>query len=87
MPIPISQMQASGRFRVPGVREPVTSYHVREALDLLDPMQRLAVEGYLKTDCEGKLPPEATLQALREAVMETVQNGKRVVPEGTTRSR
>ena len=86
MPIPISQMQASGCFHVPGVRESVSGYHVREALGLLDPMQRLVVEGYLKENCEGKQPPEATLQALREAVVETVQNGKRVSPIGETRS-
>ena len=85
MPIPISRMQATGRFHVPGVREPVTGYHVRKALDLLDPMRRLAVEGYLKVNCEGKLPPEGTLQALREAVVETVQNGQRVSLEGETR--
>jgi len=86
MPTPISQMQATGRFHVPGVREPVTGYHVRQALDLLDPRQRLAVEGYLKANCDGNLPPKATLQALREAVVETAQNGKRVSPEGETRS-
>ena len=44
MPIPIAQMQACGRFHVPGVREPVTGYHVRSALGLLDPMQRATVE-------------------------------------------
>jgi hypothetical protein len=86
MPIPISRMQASGRFHVPGVREPVTGYHVRQALDLLDPAERMAVEGYLTANGEGKLPPQATLRALREAVVETVQNGKRICPEGQTRS-
>jgi hypothetical protein len=79
-------MQASGRFHVPGVREPVTGYHVRQALGLLDPTERSAVEGYLKANCEGSAPTEATLQALREAVVETVQNGKRICPEGQTRS-
>lgn len=85
MAIPIARMQACGHFHVPGVREPVTGYHVRSALGLLDPMQRASVEGYLRTGCEGKPPPASTLEALRDAVLETVRNAKRVVPEGTTR--
>jgi len=86
MAIPVSQMQPTGDFHVPGVREPVTGYHVREALGLLDPCHRAAVEGYLKACGEGVLPSEATLCALREAVLETVRNGKRATPEGATRS-
>ena len=85
MAIPIAQMQACGKFHVPGVRESVTGYHVRNALSLLDPIQRVTVEGYLRTGCEGKPPPASTLEALRDAILETVRNAKRVVPEGTTR--
>ena len=87
MAIPIARMQACGRFHVPGVREPVTGYHVRHALGLLDPRQRATVEGYLRTGCEGKPPPASTLDALREAVLETVRNAKRAVHEGTIRHR
>ena len=86
MVIPVSQMQPTGDFHVPGVREPVTGYHVREALALLDPCHRVAVEGYLKASGEGVLPPDETLCALRKAVLETVRNGKRITPQGATRS-
>jgi hypothetical protein len=85
MAIPIARMQGCGRFHVPGVREPVTGYHVRHALGLLDPRQRATVEGYLRTGCEGKPPPASTLDALREAVLETVRNAKRATPEGAAR--
>jgi len=87
MAIPVSQMQPTGDFHVPGVREPVTGYHVREALALLDPCHRAVVEGYLKASGEGVLPSEETLCALRAAVLETVRNAKRAVPEGTIRHR
>ena len=86
MAIPVSQMQPTGDFYVPGVREPVTGYRVREALGLLDPCHRAAVEGYLKACGEGVLPSEETLCALREAVLETMRNGNRATPEGATRS-
>lgn len=86
MAIPVSQLQPTGDFYVPGVREPVTGYHVHEALGLLDPCHRAAVEGYLKACGEGVLPSEETLCALREAVLQSVRNGKRVAPRGETRS-
>jgi hypothetical protein len=86
MVIPVSQMQPTGDFHVPGVCEPVTGYHVREALGLLDPYHRAAVEGYLKACGEGVLPSEETLCVLKEAVLQTVRNGKRVAPRGETRS-
>jgi hypothetical protein len=85
MAIPIARMQACGQFHVPGIREPVTGYHVRSALGLLDPMQRATLEGYLRTGCEGKPPPASTLEALRDAVLETVRNANRATPEGAAR--
>jgi hypothetical protein len=50
-------------------------------------MQRATVEGYLRTGCEGMAPPASTLDALRAAVLDTVRNAKRAVPEGTIRHR
>ena len=85
MAIPIARMQACGRFHVPGVRESLTGYHVRSALDLLGPIQRATVEGYLRTGCQGKRPPPSTINALRDAILETVRNAKRATPEGAAR--
>jgi hypothetical protein len=48
-------------------------------------MQRATVEGYLRTGCEGKPPPASTLEALRDAVLETVRNANRATPEGAAR--
>ncbi|MCL4466229.1 MAG: hypothetical protein M1389_09405, partial [Chloroflexi bacterium] len=72
MAIPVSQLQATGDFHVPGVCEPITGYHVREALGFLDPYHRAAVEGYLKACGEGALPSEEALWALRGAVLQIV---------------
>lgn len=85
MVIPIVRLQGVGRFHVPGLREPVTGYHVRRALPQLEPRARSAVQQYLDRGGAGELPPEAALNALREAVVETVLNGERATPDGATR--
>ena len=85
MAIPVARMQGVGKFHVPGLREPVTGYHVRRALPQLEPHARLAVQEYLDRGGAGGLPPEKALRALREAVVETVLNGRRASPEGEAR--
>lgn len=85
MAIPVVRMQGVGRFTVPGLREPVTGYHVRRALPRLEPGVRAAVQAYLDRGGEGALPPEAVLRVLGEAIVATVLNELRAVPEGTTR--
>ena len=85
MAIPVVRLQGVGRFRVPGLREPVSGYHVRQALPQLEPRARSAVQQYLDRGGAGELPPESALDALREAVVEAVLNGERAAPSGATR--
>ncbi len=86
MAIPIHEMQATGEYKVPGLHQPVTGYHVREAVKLLGTRDRVAVQQYLARGGKGNLPPAPTLAALRSAVEETVLNGKRATPEGAAHS-
>jgi hypothetical protein len=85
MAIPVAKMQGVGAFHVPGLREPVTGYHVRRALPQLEPCARSAVQQYLDRGGKGKPPPDEVLRALREAVVVTVLNGRRAAPEGEAR--
>lgn len=86
MAIPIARVQACGHFHVPGVME---------ARDGPPRPECAGPAGSDAEGCSGRLlenrlrggePPSAsTLEALRDAVLETVRNATRVAPKGTTR--
>ena len=83
MVIPIRELQATGEYRIPGMRETVTGYHVRQAVKRLTRRDRHAIQRYIAGGGHGKLPPGQALEALREAVVEGLSNGKRTTPKGS----
>ena len=78
----VEALMPCGAFHVPGLREPVTGYHVRAALENLHPRERCLVEAYLANEGRGSLPPPSALAALRQAVLETVHNGQPAASRG-----
>jgi len=73
MPIPVFQMQGSGAFHVPGLCEPIRGYHVHQALDSLPHFHRSAVQRYLRAGGLSTLPPSETLQALKLALIQILE--------------
>ena len=80
MPTPVFQMQGSGAFHVPGLRETISGYHVHQALDSLPRFHRSAVQRYLRTGGLSTLPPSESLQALKLALIETLEQKRRDSP-------
>ena len=84
MVIPIRELQPTGEYHLPGMREPVTAYHVRLAVKRLATRDRHAIQRYIGGGGQGKLPPGPALEALRAAVEECLLSGKRTAPKGSS---
>ncbi len=80
MATPVFKLQASGQFHVPGTRRLVAGRDVRRAVRVLPPTYRRALEAYLRSEDGRELPPAPALQALKEAVLAGLQNGRRATP-------
>jgi len=79
MAIPVSALQATGEFHVPGLSKTVSGRDVRQALPLLEQGHRAEVMAYIQSGGKGKLPPESAMQSLKTAVLRTVKC-QRVTP-------
>ena len=79
MAIPVSALQATGEFHVPGLSKTVSGRDVRQALTLLEAGHRAEVMAYIHSGGIVDLPAEPVMQSLKAAVLRTV-NGRRVTP-------
>jgi|GEM_PF-5252954 len=79
MAIPVSALQATGEFHVPGLSKTVSGRDVRQALPLLEAGHRAEVMAYIQSGGIVELPAEPVMQSLKAAVLRTI-NGQRVTP-------